>query len=139
MVHQVFNDAFEALLAGWHRHMDLAASTDNILKLAESRLEIDALRARAFQVRRSAPPADRELDHGHLSAYCPFLRTTVYVPTNELQYTRDDVLTFECECERKVAHRPKEWHRDTEEPAFTAPGYLADATRPTRVRPITTP
>jgi hypothetical protein len=119
--------------------MDLAASTDDIFKLAESRLELDALRERAYRVRRALTPEDRELDDGHLSAYCPFLKATVYIPTNEVRYTRDDVLTFECVCEREVGHRPKEWLRDTEEPAFQAPEYLKDATRLTRVRQITTP
>lgn len=139
MLHQVFNDAFEALLAGWHRHMDLAATTDDIFKLAESRMELDALRERAYRIRRALTPADRELEDAHLTAYCPFLKTTVYIPTNEVRYTRDDVLTFECVCEREVGHRPKEWLGDTREPAFQAPEYLIDATRLTRVRQITTP
>jgi hypothetical protein len=138
MLHQVFNDAFEALLAGWHRHMDLAASTDDIFKLAESRKELDALRERALRVRRGLP-GDRDLEDSHLSAYCPFLKTTVYIPTNEVRYTRDDVLTFECLCEREVVHRPKEWLRDTRETALQAPEYLKDATRPSPVRQITAP
>ncbi len=139
MLHQVFNDAFEALLAGWHRHMDLAATTDNIFKLAESRKELDELRERAYRVRRALTPEDRELDEGTLSAYCPFLKTTVYIPNSEVLYTRDDVLTFECVCAREVGHRPKEWLRDTESPEFKAPAYLQDASRLVRIRQITTP
>jgi len=119
--------------------MDLAASTDNIFKLAESRMELDTLRQRAYRVRRALSPEDRELEEGTLAAYCPFLKTTVYIPTNEVRYTRDDVLTFECVCEREVGHRPKEWLRNTEEPGFKAPEYLQDASRLARVRQITTP
>jgi hypothetical protein len=139
MLHQVFNDAFEALLAGWHRHMDLAASTDDIFKLAESRREVDALRERAYRAGGAPTNEEREVEDGHLSAYCPFLTTTVYVPTNEVRYTRDDVLTFECACGRDVRHRPKAWLRATKKPAFPAPEYLKNATRLNRVRQITTP
>ena len=139
MLHEVFNDAFEALLAGWHRHMDLAATTDNILKLAESRRELDALRERAYRVRRALTPEDRELEEGHLAAYCPFLKTTVYIPSNEIRYTREDVLVFDCVCEREVGHRPKEWLRDTREPEYTAPEYVREDDRLVRARQITSP
>jgi hypothetical protein len=139
MLHQVFNDAFEALLAGWHRHMDLAATTDNIFKLAESRLELDGLRDRAYRIRRALTPEDRELAEGTLSAYCPFLKTTVYIPTNQVRYTRDDVLTFECVCEREVGHRPKEWLRDTEQPALTNLEYVNEDGRRARAQQITSP
>lgn len=139
MLHEVFNDAFEALLAGWHRHMDLAASTDNVFKLAESRRELDALRQRAYQVRRALTPEDRELEEGQLSAYCPFLKSTVYIPTNEIRYTPEDVLVFECVCEREVGHRPKEWLHDTRPAKFLAPEYLKEASRLRRARQITSP
>ena len=139
MLHQVFNDAFEALLAGWHRHMDLAASTDNIFKLAESRMELDALRDRAYRIRRALTPEDRELAEGVLSAYCPFLKDTVYIPTNEVQYTRDDLLTFQCLCEREVGHRPQEWLRDTVQPEPVTPEYVKDDSRLARARQITSP
>ena len=119
--------------------MDLAASTDNIFKLAESRLELDALRDRAYRIRRALTPEDRELAEGHLSAYCPFLRTTVYIPTNEVHYTRDDVLVFQCLCEREVGHRPKEWLRVIVEPEYTAPEHLRDVTRIRRAQEIGRP
>lgn len=139
MLHQVFNDAFEALLAGWHRHMDVVASTDDIFKLAESRLELDQLRERAYRVRRALTPEDREIEEGHLAAYCPFLASTVYIPNNEVRYTREDVLTFQCVCEREVGHRPKEWLHDLREPEFTAPEYLRDATRKSRAQQVSSP
>ncbi len=139
MLHQVFNDAFEALLAGWHRHMDLAATTDNILKLAESRMELEALRDRAYRVRRALTPEDREMEEGQLAAYCPFMKATVYIPNNEIRYTRDDVLVFECVCEREVGHRPKEWLHDNRDPEFTAPEYLKDANRVGKAKQITSP
>ena len=139
MLHQVFNDAFEALLAGWHRHMDLTASTDNILKLAESRRQLDSLRDRAYRVRRALTPDDRELAEGHLAAYCPFLATTIYIPTNQVRYNRDHVLTFSCLCEREIGHRPKEWLHDTRQPVFSAPEYLREATRVRRASQITSP
>lgn len=139
MLHQVFNDAFEALLAGWHRHMDLVASTDNILRLAESRRELDALRERAYRVRRALSPEDREMEEGHLAAYCPFLSTTVYIPSNQVRYTRDDLLSFDCICEREVGHRPRGWLHDTGEPEFTAPTYLRDASRRNRAQQVTSP
>jgi hypothetical protein len=139
MLHQVFNDAFEALLAGWHRHMDLAATTDNTFKLAESRRELDELRRRANLVRRALTPEDREQQEGQLAAYCPFLKTTVYIPTSEVRYTPEDVLVFECVCEREVGHRPKAWIHDTREPEFTAPEYLHDARRLRKATQITSP
>jgi hypothetical protein len=125
MVHQVFNDAFEALLAGWHRYMDMAATTDDAAKLAELKDEIAELRTRAtrFLLSRSLDgggPEEREL-----AAYCPFIRTTVYIPSNEIRYSRDDMLTFACECERQVRHRPTTWLRGTEDLAIKPGGPVA--------------
>ena len=134
MLHEVFNDAFEALLAGWHRHMDLAATTDNVFKLAESRRELEELRQRAHRVRRTLTPEDREQQEGQLAAYCPFLDTTVYIPTNEVRYTPEDVLVFECVCEREVGHRPKAWLHDARRPASTTAEYLHE---PRRLRTVT--
>jgi hypothetical protein len=139
MLHQVFNDAFEALLAGWHRYMDVVASTDNILKLAESRRELDALRDRAYRIRRALTPEDRELEEGQLAAYCPFLSTTVYIAKAEVRYTRDDTLEFECVCERRVGHRPRGWLHDTSSPEFTAPEYLREASWLRRAQQVTSP
>ena len=139
MLHQVFNDAFEALLAGWHRYMDVVASTDNILKLAEARRELDALRDRAYRVRRALTPEDRELEEGHLAAYCPFLSTTVYIPTAEVRYTRQDTLEFDCVCDRQVGHRPRAWLHDTRSPEFKAPPYLVEASRLQRAQKVTSP
>ena len=109
MVHQVFNDAFEALLAGWHRHMDLVATTDDILKLAESRRELDALARRAHRAREARNPGHAEFSDGHLTAYCPFLATTVDIPTSEVRQTPHDTLQFECICEREVGHAADGW------------------------------
>lgn len=126
MVHDVFNDAFEALLAGWHRHMDLAASTDDADKLEQSRRELEKLRARADRVRRAPTREDRELEDGQLAAYCPFLDTTVYIPKSDLRYTPEDVLVFDCACEREVGHRPKQWLHETTPVRLAAPAYLDD-------------
>jgi hypothetical protein len=139
MLHQVFNDAFEALLAGWHRYMDVVASTDNILRLAESRRELDALRDRAYRIRRGLTPEDRELEEGHLAAYCPFLSTTVYIRKADVRYTVEDMLEFDCVCERAVGHRPRGWLHDTRSPEFQAPEYLRQATRVRRAQQVTSP
>lgn len=139
MLHQVFNDAFEALLAGWHRYMDVVASTNDIFKLAEARRELDELRDRAYRVRRALSPEDRERDEGHLAAYCPFLSATVYIPNADVRYTRQDTLEFDCVCERKVGHRPRAWLRDTRSPEFTAPQELREASRIQRARQISSP
>lgn len=139
MLHQVFNDAFEALLAGWHRYMDIVASTNDIQKLAEARQEIDELRDRAYRVRRALTPEDRELEEGHLAAFCPFLSTTVYIPNAEVKYTRQDILEFECVCDRVVGHRPRGWLRDTRNPEFTAPEELREASKVNRARQISSP
>lgn len=128
MVHQVFNDAFEALLAGWHRYMDLAATTDDAHKLAELREEIDALRERANRLQRI-----RSLDEGgdedrDLAAYCPYIRTTIYVPNSDIRYTRDDILTFRCACDRQVGHQPKEWLQDAGNVGTKAADYSTGRT-----------
>lgn len=126
-------------MAGWHRHMDLDATTDDVVRLAESRTELDALRDRAWRVRRALTPEDRELEAASLSAYCPFLDATVYIPSNEIRYTREDMLTFECVCNRKVGHRPRAWLHDAREPEFQAPQYLKDATRIGKARQVISP
>ena len=126
MVHQVFNDAFEALLAGWHRYMALAATTDDSDKLAELQEEVVELRQRADRLQRALSPDDGEREEGELAAYCPFIRTTVYIPSNEVRYTRDDLLTFECRCEREVGHRPTAWRHDTKELGAKGGDYVSE-------------
>ena len=138
MVHQVFNDAFEALLAGWHRHMDLVATTDNILKLAESKRELDALRSRVHRIRRASTPEDRELEEGHLAAYCPFLSTTVHIPATEVRHGTDGTVRFDCVCEREVGYRRQAWLHDTRRPELTAPD-LGEATTLMRAQQLTSP
>ncbi len=123
MVHQVFNDAFEALLAGWHRYMALVASTDDAEKRAELFEEVDRLRGRADRLQKARSLDEDALEERDLAAYCPFIRTTVYIPNSEIRYTRDDMLTFVCVCEREVGHRPKAWLRNAEDPA-TGTGEL---------------
>jgi len=132
MVHQVFNDAFEALLSGWHRYMELAAATDDNTKLAEAANEICALRQRADRLQRAKSVDEGELEERDLATYCPFIRTTVYIPNNEISYTRDDVLTFVCACEREVGHRPKAWSHDDED--FGAKTGDYESAKPTPIR-----
>ena len=134
MVHQVFNDAFEALLAGWHRHMDLVATTDDILKLAESRRQLDALIRRAHRARNSGEggPGD-----GYLTAYCPYLDTTVYIPTSEVQPTPHRTVEFECLCEREVGHRTRTPLHGAPASRPAATGYQRRSTRLGSLRLVT--
>lgn len=129
MVHQVFNDAFEALLAGWHRYMALAATTDDADKLAELQEEILELRGRADRLQQSRSLDDGRGEEADLAAYCPYLRTTVYIPGSEIRYTREDRLSFVCMCEREVTHRPAAWVRDTDEPGLKTGDYLPEGDR----------
>ena len=123
MVHQVFNDAFEALLAGWHRHMDLVASTDDILKLAESRRQLDALIRRAHRAKQGRKPGEGELGDAQLTAYCPFLATTVYLPKSRVRQTPHDTVEFECACEREIVRQVGGWGADVKEPVLVNPQH----------------
>ena len=113
-------------------------------RLARQRMVYAALgdlmdgRVHALSI-RALTPEDREVADGTLAAYCPFLKTTVYIPTNQVRYTRDDVLVFQCACEREVGHRPKEWLRDAEQPALAIPEQVKDDSRLARARQITSP
>lgn len=133
MVHQVFNDAFEALLSGWHRYMELAATTDDDAKLTEVQNEIWALRQRADRLQRAQSVDEGDLEELDLAAYCPFIGTTVYIPNSEIHYTRDDTLTFVCPCDREVGHRPKTWHHGAGGMGTKAGQYQPD--RPKRRQP----